>query len=102
MKLSPHTRALIERTFDAPDRKTATDILSRECGNNLPFCETYDEFDMERIRFAAIKISDGKLARLQEAIELAKRDWRDVLVWADFGQSADAHKIWARKILGDT
>lgn len=49
---------------------------------------------MDRIRFAAIKLSDGDLEKLDRAIALAKADWRDLLMAADFGHDVEQHNKW--------
>ena len=98
-RLSPLTRQLVEAIFDPKDVAEAARWLEGECGNNLPFCREYDEHKMERIRFAALKLSQGDPGKLLRAIDLAQRDWRDVLVAADFGNHLDAHERWARSVL---
>ena len=37
---------------------------------------------LDRVHLAALKLAGGTLAGLREAIELAERDWRDLLVAA--------------------
>ena len=54
---------------------------------------------MERVRFAAIKLSEGDIHKLQEAIVDARIDWRDLLMAAGFGSEVDAHTTWAKEIL---
>jgi hypothetical protein len=98
LKLSLQTRDLVEKIFPAEAQAEAIRILVEECADNLPFCDKSNEFDMERLRFAAIKVCSGDLSRLREAVDLAKIDWRDLLVWADFANSTQAHTHWARKI----
>jgi hypothetical protein len=49
---------------------------------------------LERYRYAALKLSGGDLGRLRQAIELAKSDWRDLLVAAGFAENVRAHKNW--------
>ena len=70
------------------------ELLLQQCGNNLPFSEHSDEFQLERVRFAALKLSAGNLDGLRKAIELAKTDWRDVLVAAEFANDVTAHARW--------
>jgi hypothetical protein len=41
-----------------------------------------------------LKLSGGALNALQRPIDLAKIDWRDVLVAAGFGSDLSAHKSW--------
>lgn len=101
-RLSLQTLQLLEAIFDREDVAEASQWLEEECGNNLPFCKEDDEHKMERIRFAALKLSQGDLQKLLRAIELAQRDWRDVLVAADFGNQLDAHVVWARSVLEES
>ena len=92
--LSEPTRQRIELVFDADDLPTATQLLVNECGNNLPFSEKHGPVECERCRFAAIKLSDGRLDLLRKAVAIAKTDWRDLLMAAGFGYDSDAHKQW--------
>ncbi|HSK66120.1 MAG TPA: hypothetical protein VK888_04265, partial [Anaerolineales bacterium] len=69
--LSQRTRQLVDSLFDPIDVHEACLWLEEECGNNLPFCSEADEFQMERIRFAALKISKGNPHKLLRAIEEA-------------------------------
>jgi len=97
-RLSPRTWQLVQAIFPQ-DAAAAGSVLVEECGQNLPFCENYTEYELERLRFAALKLSKGNLSKLHEAVEIAKRDWRDLLVWSGFGNTLTAHENWARKIL---
>ena len=97
--LNPLTQQLVETLFEPGDQAEAARRLIEECGNNLPFCKDRDEYNMERIRFAALRVSIGYLNDLQKAIDLAKSDWRDLLVWARFAESLTAHQEWAEGAL---
>ena len=97
MKKSPLSSETLKRLaalFAGADYEQAHRILVEECGNNLPFDHDLDEFELERIRFAALKLSKGELSRLREAVERAQIDSRDILMDAGFGQDVDAHKAW--------
>jgi gluconokinase len=98
-KLSPLTQQLVEKLFEPVDQIEAARRLVEECGNKLPFCQDSDEYKMERIRFAALRVSIGYLDDLQTAIDLAKSDWRDLLVWARFAESLTAHQEWCEQVL---
>jgi hypothetical protein len=50
--------------------------------------------DVERIRVAALKLSGGNLDSLRAAIDLAKLDFRDLLMASGFGYSVNAHHDW--------
>ena len=54
---------------------------------------------LERIRFAVLKLSDGDVEKLDAAVNLAKTDWRDLLVAAGFGDSLTEHDCWADSLL---
>jgi len=92
--LSPETRRRLEVMFSPTDRPTAEAILANECGNNLPFLEKLDMFQLERFRYAALKLSEGNVESLRRAVALAQRDWRDLLMAAGFGEDITAHERW--------
>ncbi len=71
-RLSPKTLEHIDSLFQPGSREEVVELLMHQCGNNLPFCEKSDEFQLERVRFAALKLSRGNLEKLREAI---KRVW---------------------------
>jgi Mg2+/Co2+ transporter CorC len=97
--LTDTTLRLIEHLF-APDQHDAVGaLLTDECGTNLPFCETRDAVELERVRFAVLMLSDGDVNKLRVMVNQAKVDWRDVLVWAGFGYSLTAHERWAQAVL---
>ncbi len=50
---------------------------------------------MERIRFAVLKLSEGNMDKLIQAIELAQAGWRDVLMASGFGEDVEAHNRWS-------
>jgi hypothetical protein len=93
-ELSPETQRRLDALFTGADREQAADLLESQCGSNLPFQEKSDAHDLERIRFAALKLSNGDLKELQRAVEIAQEDWRDVLVAAGFAHSITVHEKW--------
>lgn len=101
-RLSPHTKQLVEIFFSHKDAPEASQWLEEECGNNLPSCGQQDQYGMERIRFAAIKLSKGNVLKLLKAIDEARMDWRDLLMAADFGYDVNAHENWVKDIIGKT
>ncbi len=83
------------RALFPPDMRIATArVLATQCGTNLPGLRELDAVGLERYRFAALKLSDGDLDRLREAVELANVDWRDLLVAAEFASDTEAHLAW--------
>ena len=92
--LSPATRRRLDGLFRGDDRNDAEFLLETECGANLPFCQDSDPVSLEPIRFAALKVSNGDIAKLLDAVQLAQIDWRDLLVTAGFGEDVLAHERW--------
>jgi hypothetical protein len=92
--LSPKTLDHLRIIIQEEGQAEAIRLLVEECGNNLPFCENSTPQSLERIRFAALKLSKGNLLGLHKAVELAKLDWRDLLVAAGFGDDIKAHERW--------
>lgn len=91
LQLSEGTKRRLQLLFRGEECDQAEKVLVDECGDNLPFIESNDESGIERLRFAALKVSEGKIGKLKEAVDLAKIDWRDLLMAADFGQDGTAH-----------
>ncbi|HXM99624.1 MAG TPA: hypothetical protein VN982_14220 [Candidatus Dormibacteraeota bacterium] len=100
-RLSQETERRIALLFAPGERAEVAEMLVDECGNNLPFCEKRDEFELERIRFSALKLSGGNIDRLKDAIKLANMDWRDLLVAAGFANDTTAHQRWIPNRSGD-
>jgi hypothetical protein len=92
--LTEFIRVRAEALFRGSELEEASRLLTNECANNLPFHDDSSPESLDRIRAAALKISEGDLGKLQEAVDLAKIDWRDVLVGADFGNDVHAHERW--------
>ena len=96
IELSGNTRVIVRRLFSPADQAEAEQLLIHECADNVPFCEDATPETMERIRFAALKTSGGSLAGLCDGIQLAQRDWRDLLMAAGFAEDIGAHDEWRR------
>jgi hypothetical protein len=92
--LSPETKRRLAIIFRPVDQAEAEFLLTEECGSNLAFLEKLNEIELERFRFAALKLCQGDLPRLYEAIQLAQQDWRDLLVAAEFANDIQAHLKW--------
>lgn len=75
-------------------------MLSRvmsECGPDIPGGVT-DPAWIERVRAAALKLSEGSLDKLAQATALGQEDWRDLLMAAGFGASLSAHLTWLNSV----
>ncbi len=94
VELSARTLERLQAVFVPGDRADAEIVLARDCARNLPFFDDATPESLERVRFAALKLSEGKLDKLREAVGVAQVDWRDVLVAAGFGDSINAHMEW--------
>ena len=92
--LTAETERRIDWLFPEERRGAVRKLLLEQCGNNLPFRDKMDSLAMDRFRFAALKLSAGDWAKLLKAIELAKQDWRDLLVAAGFANDPEAHTAW--------
>jgi len=74
-----HTRddvlALVRATFPDARWRDVLDIL-----------DTYgvESFERERVQLAVVQLSEGSEPRLREFLAVAKRDYRDVLFWAEY------------------
>ena len=92
--LSSETQRRLDALFVERDRQTVAQLLITQCGDSLPLWHDKDPLGLERIRFAALKLSNGSLAELIRAVQIAQVDWRDVLVAAGFGNDVRAHQAW--------
>src|ERR1700692_186456 len=90
--LSPEMIRRVDILFLPEDRERAKTLLYERCGNNLPFLEKKDMYQLERFRFAALKYSDGNLPKLEAAVKLAQGDWRDLLMASGFAQDIEGHR----------
>jgi len=71
-QLSTETEKRISLLFPPNARQLVRTVLFEECGNNLPLLEDLDEKKLERFQFAALKLSEGKLDKLNDAIALER------------------------------
>ena len=95
--LSDHTLELVKMLCTNELEKTVIQLLENECADNLLFLEGQSPEGLERFRFAVLKIGKCNIGKLKMAVDLAKQDWRDLLVAAKFANSVEAHKLWAKK-----
>ncbi|NJK52150.1 MAG: hypothetical protein HC936_03760 [Leptolyngbyaceae cyanobacterium SU_3_3] len=96
--LSADTLHLVEYLFRPQHRAAVILILEGECGADLPFMGGATPESLERIRFAVLRLSEGSPSKVAEAVALAKTDWRDVLVAAQFANGLQAHVAWFREL----
>lgn len=89
--LSERTRQHLRVLF-APDAQSEAERLLVSL-DDFPTQSAHTPESLERLRFAALRVSAGVLTGLRDALALARADWRDLLMAADFGD-ADAHERW--------
>ena len=81
----PHTRDEVVAVV----RKTFPEI---SWGRVLVLLDTYGvesyERERERVQLAILKLSEGNEEKLRKFVAVAKRDYRDVLFWADNPEEA--------------
>ena len=75
-EISPATEERIRLMFAPQDQARVRVLLRNHVGDRLPDCNPQD---IDRIRLAVLKLSNGKLDKLEKAVHAAKIDWRDVL-----------------------
>ena len=102
-KLSLATCQLLLEVFSSQeDQIEAARTLANECADNLPFMEYQEEYALEPVRFAVMKLSRGSIAEFRWWVNLAKTDWRGVLAAAGFDASPTAYQAWAAMTYGIT
>ena len=92
--LSAAARRRVALVFRPEDRDAAAAALeATDFGMTA-----WGDYHLDRIRFAALKLSGGDLGRLRHWIAEAERgdqvDWRDVVSAAGFGDRVEAHASW--------
>lgn len=97
--LSDKTQQLVDIFFPDEIKEEAIHRVQYACAQNLPFREIDTPEGLERIRFAVLKISNGDIDDLTNAINLANTDWRDALVCAGFANDVGEHNKWADSVL---
>lgn len=95
--LSDRTQELISKLFPKADGIVISDMLYRAVSKNVPLCDDSNAEEMERIRFAILKLTKDSPLNLAVGIYLAQTDWRDLLMSAGFGEDADLHMAWYRE-----
>lgn len=68
--LTDITQKLVDIIYSKSQKTIVINILINECGNNLPLCKDWTSKQLERIRFAVIKLSEGTLDKFQYQLNL--------------------------------
>jgi hypothetical protein len=94
MELSTRTLAIAKSLFSESDSKIVESLLLECCANKVPGCDDWSQDDLERIWISVLKLSDGNVNKLLDAIKLANTDYRDLFMSAGFGYDSQAHRLW--------
>ena len=76
----------MEFVFSPNHRAPAVALLDVRCGYSVPGFSRAPDAEIERIRYAALKLSDGDLQKLKRTVEDIRLDFRDVILEAGFGE----------------
>jgi hypothetical protein len=90
------TSLRIDAMFQEDDRHLVREMIVESINWRMPGWRHSTLLDIERIRFAVLKLADGDVNKLGEVIELAKLDFRDVLLAANF-PTPHSHQKWMPK-----
>ena len=81
----PHSRddvvAVVQKTFPESAHNRVLELL------DTYGVESYER-ERERVQLAILKLSEGNEEKLREFVAIAKRDYRDVLFWAEYPEEA--------------
>lgn len=84
-KIMPHSRddvvAVVQKTFPESAHNRVLELL------DTYGVESYER-ERERVQLAILKLSEGNEEKLREFVAIAKRDYRDVLFWAEYPEEA--------------
>lgn len=97
--LSERTQKLIAKLFSRSDGVVISDLLYRAVSSNIPYFDNANSEEMERIRFAILKMTKQSPLNLAVGIYLAQTDWRDLLMSAGFGDDTSEYMTWYVKQL---
>jgi hypothetical protein len=76
--LSPNIVKAVDRLFAGESKAEVVRLLTEQCADNLPNEKNSDEYELEDLRFAVLKISGGDIEKLRDAVRLANADTRDL------------------------
>ena len=99
LQLTEDTKNVVDLLFSSDEAKELKERLQAELSNGLVFAAYSTPESRERIWLAVIKKCKETLNPWDTWFELAKTDWRDLLMAADFGHDTTAHMKWKRKVL---
>ena len=94
LSLSPLVGGHVARLFPIEQQDDVARALIEECGSG----RLYKKMDWtaltERVQCAVLRMSEGRLDKLAEAINLYHSDWSSLLKIAGFSSDIHAHESW--------
>lgn len=92
--LTPGTKDRLRTLFRPKDLPEAERLLANDDTAARLAGQGWTPAQLERIQFAALRVSGGSLDGLRNALVLGRTDWRDLVMSAGFGQDPLAHQSW--------
>ena len=99
LPLTLRVRSVVRAIFPPEQCGIVEQALIEDCGPVQVHSPDFDADPIERIWLAALKLSKGDIGKFEGAVLLARTDWRDLLMSADFGFDLSAHLRWAEQVL---
>lgn len=90
-------RRVISALFPPGSWDRVARVLATECTPAKLHSVGLLEPEVERIRLAVLRISEGQDRNLDRGVRMAQTDYRDALMGAGFGDSS-AHLDWADSV----
>ena len=95
LPLTPNVAKAVEKLFGDENKEEVVRLLTEQCAEHLPSSERADEYDLEDLRFEVLKLSEGNIEKLRNAVRLANEDWRDLAC------AAGSVRKYKRDLLGN-
>jgi len=95
LPLSPNIVKAVEKLFSDMHKEEVVRLLTEQCAENLQNCKNEDEYELEDLRFRVLKLSEGNIEKLRDAVRMANEDWRDLM-----GAAGSVRK-YRRELLGN-
>jgi len=97
--ISDRTIDLVNRFVEENRRGKVLNQLQDYCNYLKENDSVQDEYDCDRLCFAILKLSKGSEDKFKRAMELARQDYRDLLVSAKFANSTTVHNNWYSRVI---
>jgi hypothetical protein len=100
--LSELTEKLVQKMFPPEQQMEVRQLLINECGNNVYGHGTKDKYELESLRFSALKLSRGDLKKLHYHVRKGNDDFRDLYYGSGFcgENSEEKQRKWVESVLG--